>query len=656
MDPLDKARKYLAKMPPAISGQGGHNAAYNVAVVLAHGLCLDWTTAMMLLQEYNKTCSPPWNDRELSHKLKDAFERPHDRPRGFLLSNTTPSKVAGSGRFRFDPLDCKIDESGNKHTTKDLLLAAFKPDECICITNEAGEDEDGRFFPAAKGTFQTTTAWIEKHFGEGDFIFDGKPQGAWIRINPFHQDDFSGKDDAVAVYRHVLIEFDDKPKHEQEQILRQSNLPITALIDSGGKSVHGWIRVDAENFDEWKQRRDAIYEYLTDYNPDPQNKNPSRWSRLGGIARGQKVQSIIALNVGSENWNRWIDWRNDSEIPDEMQEEMLRTFDRNNDPNNVLGDRWICKGGSLMLVGQSGAGKSSLMMQACITWATGREFFGIKTIKPLRTIVIQAENDLGDMAEAYQDTMKALQMADEDIAKIRDNVRWYREAVKTGQDFADQARKLIAKHKADLIFIDPLLAFAGCDISAQKDASTFLRNIIQPILNETGVIWIFVHHMGKPKAKSDTDGHTVNDMAYSGLGSSELVNWAREVAVLKRDDQKLPIFSLTLTKRGKRAGMTDMKGTRASSIQMRHSEAGIAWERYAPMMKLHDTSGLFDAIVKEWQNRAPAKVGRIVQDLQDAYQLDPKEAHQIKQQMIDQKVLIYDAKSGGWRGSKYSKE
>ena len=102
--------------------------------------------------------------------------------------------------------------------------------------------------------------------------------------------------------------------------------------------------------------------------------------------------------------------------------------------------------------------------------------------------------------------------------------------------------------------------------------------------------------------------------------------------------------------------MTDGKGMRATSIQMRHSDQGIAWERYSPMMKLHDTSGSFDAIAKEWQNRAPAKVARIVQDLQEAYQLDPKEAHQIKQQMIDQKVLIYDAKTGGWRGAKFTKE
>ncbi len=58
------------------------------------------------------------------------------------------------------------------------------------------------------------------------------------------------------------------------------------------------------------------------------------------------------------------------------------------------------KGGSLLIVGQSGTGKSSLMMQAAVHWALGRDFFGIKPARPLRAIILQAENDAGDVSEA----------------------------------------------------------------------------------------------------------------------------------------------------------------------------------------------------------------------------------------------------------------
>ena len=37
---LEHARKYVAAMPPAISGQGGHNQTYSVACTLVQGFGL----------------------------------------------------------------------------------------------------------------------------------------------------------------------------------------------------------------------------------------------------------------------------------------------------------------------------------------------------------------------------------------------------------------------------------------------------------------------------------------------------------------------------------------------------------------------------------------------------------------------------------------
>ncbi len=45
---------------------------------------------------------------------------------------------------------------------------------------------------------------------------------------------------------------------------------------------------------------------------------------------------------------------------------------------------------------------------------------------------------------------------------------------------------------------------------------------------ETGVVIVLVHHFPKPKGKDDKP-ESVADMAYSGFGSSDLTNWAREV-------------------------------------------------------------------------------------------------------------------------------
>jgi len=49
--------------------------------------------------------------------------------------------------------------------------------------------------------------------------------------------------------------------------------------------------------------------------------------------------------------------------PQRMDFDALLSFERKEDPSCILGShRWLCKGGSMLIVGQSGTGKSSLMM------------------------------------------------------------------------------------------------------------------------------------------------------------------------------------------------------------------------------------------------------------------------------------------------------
>lgn len=84
--PADRARQYVAKIPPAISGQGGHNQTFAVAVSLLHGFALTESEAWPILMEYGAICSPPWSFDELRHKLADAGKiTRHPKPRGHLL-------------------------------------------------------------------------------------------------------------------------------------------------------------------------------------------------------------------------------------------------------------------------------------------------------------------------------------------------------------------------------------------------------------------------------------------------------------------------------------------------------------------------------------------------------------------------------------------
>ncbi|NNM84738.1 MAG: hypothetical protein HKL96_03135 [Phycisphaerales bacterium] len=67
---VERCRKYITKLPPAISGQGGHNQTLEAAAT-CYRFGLDDGDAWTLLLEYNSVCVPPWNEAELRHKLAD---------------------------------------------------------------------------------------------------------------------------------------------------------------------------------------------------------------------------------------------------------------------------------------------------------------------------------------------------------------------------------------------------------------------------------------------------------------------------------------------------------------------------------------------------------------------------------------------------------
>lgn len=82
---MGRARKYLAKVPGAISGHGGHLRTWLAALILVRGFALPETTALELLSaEYNPRCEPRWSLEELAHKVTSA-SKDGRRPLGYLL-------------------------------------------------------------------------------------------------------------------------------------------------------------------------------------------------------------------------------------------------------------------------------------------------------------------------------------------------------------------------------------------------------------------------------------------------------------------------------------------------------------------------------------------------------------------------------------------
>lgn len=67
-----RAAAYVAKVPPAISGNRGHNATFLLACKLVRGFMLPDEAALRLLRQWNATCQPPWSEAELKRKIHEA--------------------------------------------------------------------------------------------------------------------------------------------------------------------------------------------------------------------------------------------------------------------------------------------------------------------------------------------------------------------------------------------------------------------------------------------------------------------------------------------------------------------------------------------------------------------------------------------------------
>lgn len=586
MSPSDRAIAWLKKVPGAISGQGGHDHTFHVACELVHGFGLGANEALGCLRDWNATCQPPWSPRELSHKVESVSSVSHDKPAGWRLTDSN-SYTAPVTKVVLRKPDVPVPQrSGGlpdplPDATSALLRAAFEEGEGISIC-EAHLNDEGRSIPSGQGLVLTREEWLarlESRGGDPNRIWQPEgAAGAFIRVNPMA---LGGSSDAdVTSYRHALLEFDTTSLDEQWRIIEESGAPCTAVVYSGGKSVHAWVRVDAKDRVEYGVRVKELLDHFQQYKPDEKNKNPSRFARLAGMRRADKVQHLLAVNVGASSWSAWRASQSDTGTRTLTVADLLK-IDPTSDPNSMIGRRWLCKGHSCLVVGPSGVGKSTLTMQVAVSWAIGIAPFGIAPVRPLKQLIIQAENDDGDLAEQLQATIKANpKWATPQAAKmLNDGLVFVRDTVHTGIEFVQRLQTLIDQHRPDVVWIDPLLSYIGDDVGDQAVASRFLRNWLGPVLESTGVVLMVVHHVRKPRA--DDVGRTGVDLQYLAAGSSELVNWAR--AVIYLDGSSSPDrCCLRLLKRGSRAEAVDHSGERSSQVWIRHSHLGPVWETCDP--------------------------------------------------------------------------
>lgn len=379
------------------------------------------------------------------------------------------------------------------------LKALFDANDRVAyVTNDVWQDSEGKWLPS-KGVYDRTAGELiralEKHPDDlGATVGDWKPEaGAWIRFNPV--DGTGVKNENVTKFKFALVESDTLPVPEQDITFRKLELPIAALVHSGGKSLHAIVRVDAQDYTEYRKRVEFLYDFLEKHGVpiDKQNRNPSRLSRMPGVTRNGNRQYLVATNIGRKSWVDWMDFVEgvSDELPDMVS---LATY-KENPP--LLPEELITgilrRGHKMLISGSSKAGKSFLLMELCVAIAEGKPWLGFPCKKG-RVLYVNLEIDPASCVTRFLKIYEALGLPMENADGIVIwNLRGY--AVPLNQLVPKLIRRVRDQH-FDAIVIDPIYKVITGDENSASEMGKFC-NQFDKICTETGCATIYCHHHSK---------------------------------------------------------------------------------------------------------------------------------------------------------------
>lgn len=378
------------------------------------------------------------------------------------------------------------------------LESLFESTENVGYVTSSWQNEDGKFLPSKGSCDRTAGELIEAlskcHGDIGAVLGDYNPEcGAWIRFNPL--DGKGVRDENVTDYRYALVESDSVPIEKQNAILRKLELPIAVLVYSGGKSLHAIVRVDAEDYSEYRKRVDYLFGVCekNGLHPDGANRNPSRLSRMPGVTRGGRKQFIVDSNIGKRNFNEWKEWIEgvNDDLPDVMS--LADVWNNLPDLAPCLIDGVLRQGHKMLLAGPSKAGKSFALIELCIAIAEGRQWFGFNCARG-KVMYINLELDRASCLHRFRDVYSALGWTPEHVGDID---IWNLRGRSVPLDVL--APKLIRRAKEGgyiAIVLDPIYKVITGDENAADQMAKFCNNF-DKIATELNCAVIYCHHHSK---------------------------------------------------------------------------------------------------------------------------------------------------------------
>ena len=250
-----------------------------------------------------------------------------------------------------------------------LLSVAFEPDETIEFK--------------VSETPNATTEIVSNIIGQDEAlkkIMKGldSTEGALLCINAI-QGGSDARDESWH-YRYVVIDNPKMSLAKQLAYYKALNLPCAALVNTGANSVQAWVRIGANDLDEYNERVDFLFNTLDSqgFKVDPAYKNPNQMVRMPGVLRGGKQQYLIGLNTGAKDFKEWQEWVEYS-LDGKPLIELASDSEEPPKKDQTIIDNALRAGEFFLFTAPPKSGKSLALMDMGLSICYGEEWFGNTT-------------------------------------------------------------------------------------------------------------------------------------------------------------------------------------------------------------------------------------------------------------------------------------
>ncbi len=226
-----------------------------------------------------------------------------------------------------------------------------------------------------------------------------------------------------------------------------------------------------------------------------------------------------------------------------------------NDTNVLLGRGagLLRKAGSMIIAGETGIGKSVLLMHFALCLALGVPFFGICVPRRLRVLLVTAivEDDAHILWQHSHGVAATIGLTPEQLAVVDSNLLMA--PLHPGAASLVEAAGLAQAHQADVVCINPLYQFATGHLGDIHVAHELTTHQLSELIQTTGAAIVAIHHM--PKHVGSEKGDSWGSSRGSGAGAQMVFDFFRTSLTLRAKGSVRGVAVLKFAKGAERSGL-----------------------------------------------------------------------------------------------------